>query len=337
MTIDPLRDADGSRMEETESSSSPNAPSAVHALSAEKPNIVVSAVPWESDSIPSGNQLTMFMYMAAIWCVGVALFLSGKIFPAIQQVANGLIGAGFFAILAFVVFRIVQSVRRTRRRKTTAALQDSPRLRIVGTEKDAAAVLAEVESQSSEPLVLRSVWGVQIVKQAVPGLPPVVKIGKKTKKLNTIQPRAPWSRLAIAASIFVGLCLVVGLRWSLFRTWRGFNMFDGWSAFAFGALLSAFITPVYVRIAPGVVDLFKYRPFGFGRPEMDRYDLRTATIALDLDYGWIRIEDASRRERPVLFLKPALLLGEKHIARAVFAAALTTVATPPMPEDRLSE
>ncbi len=125
-------------------------------------------------------------------------------------------------------------------------------------------------------------------------------------------------------------------------------------AAAFG--LAEFLFPVYLCLAPGRLDIFRYGPFGIGRPRVTSLDLRRAGVCVNFADGVAAVEPAREPGVPV----PALVLSKKwpyfqehppgHTPEYVCVAlcpgrtefclrlvqgALTGEPTPPLPDDRL--
>jgi hypothetical protein len=123
---------------------------------------------------------------------------------------------------------------------------------------------------------------------------------------------------------------------------------------AFG--LAEFLFPVYLRLAPGRLDIFRYGLLGLGRPAVTTFDLRRAGLCVNFGSSMAAVEPAREPGTPL----PALVLSKKwphfqehpsgHIpeylcvalcpgrtefCQRLIQAARTDEPTPPLPDDRL--
>jgi len=138
------------------------------------------------------------------------------------------------------------------------------------------------------------------------------------------------------------------------------NTFAIWGVIAIVLGASWFISenafPVYLRLAPGRLDIFRYRFLGRGKPAVTTYDLRTiplcvdfgsATIALEpprepgtrvpdlvLSKKWPYFQEHASGSAPE-YISVALNRQRDTFCRRVIQAARTTEPTPPLPDDRL--
>lgn len=107
-----------------------------------------------------------------------------------------------------------------------------------------------------------------------------------------------------------------------------------WAAMSFAALPLAWMWPVYLRIAPGRLDVFKYGFLGRGAPRVKKFDVRVDRVMLDVRSNTIRVVGADEKQSSIINL--GMLCPQKvEIARAVIEAAISEHPTPPLPDDAL--
>jgi hypothetical protein len=125
-----------------------------------------------------------------------------------------------------------------------------------------------------------------------------------------------------------------------------------------GALSSELLWPVYIRLVPGQLDIFKYGLLGSGQAEVESFDLHKVGVCVDLGGYLVAIEP----ERPVgeplpkmvqgkrwphgqafpddyqpAYFSLALVRGRKKFSQRLIQAARTDEPTPPIMMDRLGE
>jgi len=123
-----------------------------------------------------------------------------------------------------------------------------------------------------------------------------------------------------------------------------------------GLLCAELIWPVYMRLVPGRLDLFRYGFLGSGEPEVETHDLKAQGVCVDFGSYTIAIEP----ERPVgeglpalvqakrwphgqtlpegyvpRYVCVALVAGRRELAQRVIQAARTDEATPGVSETEL--
>lgn len=101
-----------------------------------------------------------------------------------------------------------------------------------------------------------------------------------------------------------------------------------YSTYFFTALLGR---SSFLRFAPGVMQIVRYRALQ-RRPRIEAYELRRLNVVLDLSSKWAGLTllntPGYRRE---VFRIPA----DEEASQAVFRAVLSSVSSPPLPEDLL--
>lgn len=123
-----------------------------------------------------------------------------------------------------------------------------------------------------------------------------------------------------------------------------------------GLVCAELIWPVYLRLVPGRLDLFRYGFLGSGEPEVETHDLRTQGVCMDFGSYTLAMEP----QRPVGEPLPALVkgkrwpygqtlpdgympryvcvamvVGRRELAQRVIQAARTDEATPVVSEREL--
>ncbi len=176
--------------------------------------------------------------------------------------------------------------------------------------------------------------------------------------LGVRRDRAYWLTVLLTGAV-VGIGILgVGLaRGSLFfmlsslHIW-GYGGITLVSAFGLAELLH----PVYLRLAPGRLDLFRYGPFGFGRPRVTTFDLRRVGVCVNFADGIAAIEPPREPGVPIPplvlsrrwphfqehppghapeYVCVALCPGRTEFCLRLVQGALTQEATPPLPDDGL--
>lgn len=123
-----------------------------------------------------------------------------------------------------------------------------------------------------------------------------------------------------------------------------------------GLVCAELIWPVYLRLVPGRLDLFRYGFLGSGEPEVETHDLRTQGVCMDFGSYTLALEP----ERPVgeplpglvrgkrwpygqtlpegyvpRYVCVAMVVGRRELAQRVIQAARTDEATPVVSETEL--
>lgn len=161
----------------------------------------------------------------------------------------------------------------------------------------------------------------------------------------------------------IGAGVLMGLLSLLLGGWGGVLKATGFMGYALtgagmvGGLVSAeLIWPVYLRIVPGRLDIFRYGFLGSGKPEVETHDLKVQGVCMDFGTYTMALEP----ERPVgerlpklergkrwpygqvlpsdfqpRYLCLALVVGRLEIAQRVIQAARTDEATPVVSETEL--
>lgn len=157
-----------------------------------------------------------------------------------------------------------------------------------------------------------------------------------------------------AAAVLVGFAVVRG---SLAHQFTTLHIW-GYGGLILGAAFGAaeFCFPAYLRLAPGRLDLFRYRFLGRGAPEVTSHDLRKAGLCINFGPALIAVEPPRAPGTP----PPSLVLSKKwphfqehppghaptyycvalcrqrtEFCQRLVQAARADGPTPPLPEDRL--
>ncbi|MCA9303230.1 MAG: hypothetical protein KC996_03820 [Phycisphaerales bacterium] len=161
----------------------------------------------------------------------------------------------------------------------------------------------------------------------------------------------------IGVSILLFLMQFVFGGWSAMMKSGGFMTYAAFGfAMVSGAIGAELIYPVYIRIVPGRLDIFRYGFLGSGKPEVQTYDLRT--IGLCVDFGTFTValerprppgeplpEFVASKRWPYAKIHPdghtpdyftlALSPGRMEHCQKLIQAARTTEPTPDLPDDEL--
>lgn len=131
--------------------------------------------------------------------------------------------------------------------------------------------------------------------------------------------RAYWWTFALM-SVVVGLSAVYMLTF-VFGGWKGLMQSFGLMGYALtglamvgGLACSELIWPVYVRLVPGQLDIFRYGFLGSGEAKVERFDLRKAGVCANFGGYVIAIEP----EREVGTALPSLVASKRWPHAMVF-------------------
>lgn len=175
--------------------------------------------------------------------------------------------------------------------------------------------------------------------------------------------RAYWWTFAIMSAV-VGLSALYMLTF-VFGGWKGLMQSFGMMGYALtglamvgGLACSELIWPVYVRLVPGQLDIFRYGFLGSGAAQVERFDLRKAGVCADFGAYTISIEPereigvalpklvASKRwphgqvfpaHYQPMYFSVALLRNRREFTQRLIQAARTDEPTPPVSMERLGE
>lgn len=123
-----------------------------------------------------------------------------------------------------------------------------------------------------------------------------------------------------------------------------------------GALGAELIFPVYIRIVPGRLDIFRYGFLGSGKPSVETYDLRSIGLCVDFGSFSVALEPARTPGEPIPefvaanrwphakthpeghapdYFTLALSPGRLENCQRLIQAARTDEPTPDLPDDEL--
>lgn len=250
----------------------------------------------------------------------------------VSQIAVGVMGLGVAA------WAIVRAVKRSRARKAAGPEEHSDptvRLQAIGDPKQIEDLLREVANVSFEPVVMRCVYALSRGERTPDGKV-AVRRGLKRGRVKTSQLVPTRSRVALGVCAATGVLTLMAFHVLFMDGKFNVNYFEVIAAMVVSAGVAAFVCPTYVRVAPGVLDVFHFGILGTGEPEVVRYDLRKAKVHVHVPNKFVRIEFPDRPDHLTLYLDLRRLLGGVGPkGRAFLLAAMSTHPTPPMPADRL--
>lgn len=168
----------------------------------------------------------------------------------------------------------------------------------------------------------------------------------------------------VLMSILAGAFFLFGLSF-IFGTWKslfqsvGFLGYAGMGLVMICGIVSAeMLWPVYLRLVPGQLDIFRYGFLGLGDPQVERFDLRQVGVCVDFGGYIVSLEPVRPVGEPLPALvqakrwpngqafpegfKPMYFIMTAMPNRRVFAqrlvqAARTDEPTPPVSMERLGE
>lgn len=291
--------------------------------------------PLEGDVWPQVGGADFMVSIGAVYLVFGAGGMLGAFVPATRWPLTGVgIVVGAALLVYGVRFALPRFRLRSRRRLPPGDFQDV-RLRAIAPSKKLRSAIDTREDVAFEPVLWRSVGGTRFgLRDPQTGLAQ----GRKQQPRIAESPDPPYRRLDLSdvgVVLFSVAAVVVFTRVGT-GAWRNCLRQEAmWGMMALAVVLSAFVRPVYVRIAPGVMDLFSYPPLGLGRPRCERFDLRRARVVVDEATSWLVVIDSDRAAFPVVFLHLRRMIGPPLAAWAL-TGARTSVPTPPLPLDELS-
>ncbi|MBS0195777.1 MAG: hypothetical protein JSR77_03375 [Planctomycetes bacterium] len=252
-------------------------------------------------------------------------------------IAVGLaVGIGLIAI-AFAFIMIRRSLRRRWARSRDGLVSDaSYRLRLVGDGEQTARLVEDLPDAPFEPVVFFSWCG---ISYTAPGID---RSGKKADgsaapKNKLVLPDMTNTRRWVTAIIGIlsGFGFLVFQRLVL-HSKESFGPLPFFAGFAIAGAISAWITPTYIRIAPGVLDVLRFGYLEKGTPRFERWDLRRGEVLADARGGLVRVWDDAREGSRGLMLKSGQLsCRSETLIKSIFRAARSRHETPPLPEDAL--
>lgn len=175
------------------------------------------------------------------------------------------------------------------------------------------------------------------------------------------RPRAFWWTAIVCGIVGVSTLLyllhfIVG-GWSTMFQNTGFLAYAATGfAMVSGALGAELIFPVYIRVVPGRLDIFRYGFLGSGKPQVETYDLRTIGLCVDFGSYSVALEPARPPGEPLPefvaakrwphakthpdghspdYFTLALCPGRLEYCQRIIQAARTDEATPDLPDDEL--
>jgi len=217
------------------------------------------------------------------------------------------------------------------------------RLRLVGEGAQINALATKLEKmgdQYGEPLITRTVMAISLADDRVysdgsprPGMSGAMSDTAKLVKMD----------LSIGQFVVTTLAGVAATAGFYFAAKYAVGWFPPMLAFTFlwassgGMAVLALLSPVYIRVAPGSLDILRFGWVPSNIPRFERFDLRTCGVLVDIRVGVIRLWDEERGTRRGVFINAGLSgAGRQQLCNAVLAAARSRVPTPPLPTDALT-
>ncbi len=180
---------------------------------------------------------------------------------------------------------------------------------------------------------------------------------------GTRRDRKFWWTFAVM-SVVIGAGFLYGVSF-IFGGWRGLAQSMGFMGYAtmglamVGGVISAeLIWPIYFRLVPGQLDIFRYSFLGFGTPKVERIDLRAVGVCVDFGGYIVAIEPARPVGEPIpalvqakrwpngqafpegykpMYFSVALLPSRRLFAQRLIQAARTDEPTPRISMTQLGE
>lgn len=245
--------------------------------------------------------------------------------------AIGLVVAAFLAVLWW-------TLRNWRRRKQVAAWARNPggytsnpayRLRLIGPGEQNLKVLADLETDEAfEPLVRRSWSDHQFV------------LSKPTAPYLSAAPDPDRAfKLTVSSLVIIavlGGAVMLRINGFSFQKTPFPQYHEFMGAAAFAALVHGWLSPAFLRLSPGRLDVIQWRPFRPGHTTCSSYDLKRCRIIVVIGLHAARIEDPTDASKPVLCIRWAFNTVDSHDwPTMLLRAARTKYETPALPPDHL--
>ncbi len=261
--------------------------------------------------------LMVWALLGVLVAVPLSFLLRGTGIP--RMVIQQLTPAAFLATGAITLHLSRRKPRPTPDGYSTSQGDATIRLRLIGRREDALDLLARIEDVPFEPMVKMSLGTVTFVNDPKP------------------DPSAGFlSRYGVRLLMFaLAYALVAGMNWAASGRWDFPTSFDIWASMALGIAGCAFAEPRYVRLAPGVLDVFWYGPLGRGTPRVRRFDLAACAVTIRLVDSAVVVRDKAD-DFTVVISHRAWWARWPELQERLLAAATTSHPTPPLPRDELS-
>lgn len=150
------------------------------------------------------------------------------------------------------------------------------------------------------------------------------------------RPRRPgvadWAVMAALFCVLLGALVLLQRALGLDARFLGQAMV--FASLILTVMIWAFMWPMYLRFAPGRLDILSYRILGRGRPEVRSIDLRSARILVTIP-GTAALFVPDEPVRLILDVGPVADSEPLSFERAVLAAARSSAPSPPLPDDEL--
>lgn len=250
-----------------------------------------------------------------------------------------LLGVELIAVAAFFVHRRRGAAPWGRARDGMTS-DAAFRLRVVGEGASVNSLVQQAQAVAttfSEPFIARSLLALSTAPDDVPARDKAIKSLPRGQGSQTISDLSNGQRaLGIGAAISLAAAFYFVPRWVLHND-LPFGIFQTASAAIGAALLLSVVSPTYIRISPGTLDVLRFGWEPRSHLRFERFDLSRALILIDTRRGVIRIRDESRASRRTLIIRSRLIAARPGaIDLAVLSAARCTDPSPPLPESSLA-
>lgn len=243
-------------------------------------------------------------------------------------------------VVLVVVVVILFALTRWRRRRTVASWARNPdgyksdpsfRLRLIGPGEQNLFILKQLESDESfEPIIRRS-WSDHQFRPLTPPASP-----GRDNSVSDISSALGVGLTVGVIAVTLGLLTLMKVYGLTFGTNKFPQFHEAFGAAGLAALLRGWLSPAYIRLSPGRLDILQWRFFNLGKPICRTYDLRRARIAVILPARTVRIEDPANTERPVVsFRWFSDQTDDRDWPTTILRAARTKYPTPVLPDDAL--
>lgn len=299
---------------------------------------------------PSNDHTILFFLAALIASVAALVLINSVILhilgysrPPVIRVL-GFTGTPFeYTIVIFVgyglwrVLKVIVKGAKNADRTPTIVSDSSYRLRIIGHPSSTQAATSPFDDEPFEPIILRSYFAITFVDEPQ-GLPKITKFGKflEARSFKTRFDHGQYAAIIHTFCLLSAIAIVAIYHYTLFGDFYTITLLHPFGIMCLHVLIYSLIRPTYIRISPGALDVIYFPALWLKSHRIDRYNLQTSSIIIDLVNPMVLIHDPSRSDRKTIFITSIGLLPRTNLPRNLFAAARSTHPTPPLPADALT-
>lgn len=227
-----------------------------------------------------------------------------------------------------------RSVAGWKRARDATRSDPSFRIRVIGEGADTSRLVADLPDVPFEPVVGFAWFAAAYVSDQRASS--ATSSDPKQSPLKALSEMTHPQKWLIACLTIIFIVAIFTAQWHILGSRQAFGPLQFWAGFGLASIAAAFLTPTYVRVAPGSLDIlrFGWRPKGL--PAYEHWDLRECRVLVDTRLKRARITGPGiGPRRDVVISLFQIAGGQRTVARAILRAARTRHPTPPLPTDAL--